>query len=229
MLKIGVVLSGSGFQDGSEIQESVFTLYNLDAADVDIVCMAPNISQTRVINHLTGQVTSETRNVLVESARIARGNIKDIKDVNLADLDGVIFPGGFGAASSLSTFSENGANCTVNPDVENLIKEMHKTKKPLGFICIAPVIAAKVLGSLELEHKLKLTIGSDSDTAKAIHDMNATHEAKTVDDIEVDLENRVVSTPAYMTGPGPRDINKGIEKLVRQVLIMAETFKAERV
>lgn len=224
MLKIGVVLSGCGFQDGAEIQESVFTLYHLDHAGVEIECMAPNINQSKVVNHLTGEAANETRNVLVESARIARGNIKDIKAVNLNELDAVIFPGGFGAALNLSDFALKGAEATVNDDVDNLIREMHKMGKPLGFICISPVVAAKVLGN-EVEHKLKLTIGNDKDTAQAIHDMNAVHEAATVDDAVVDLENRVISTPAYMLGPGPRDIYKGIEKLVRQVLIMAESLK----
>lgn len=225
MLKVGVVLSGCGFQDGAEIQEAVFTLYHLDHANVNIVCMAPNINQTKVVNHLTGEATGETRNVLVESARISRGNISDIKNINVSELDAVIFPGGFGAALNLSSFATDGINSTVNPDVETLVKEAYSLGKPMGFICISPVIAAKVLGSQELKHKLKLTIGSDEATAKAIHDMGVTHEASVVDDVVVDLDNRVVSTPAYMLGPGPRDIFKGIEKLVRQILIMAESLK----
>ena len=225
MLKIGVVLSGCGFQDGTEIQEAVFTLHSLNQANVNIVAMAPNINQTIVVNHLTGETTHETRNVLVESARITRGNVHDLAMVNLSELDAVIFVGGFGAALNLSNFAMEGVNSTVIPSVENLIKDVYNQHKPMGFLCISPVIAAKVLGSMELEHKPKLTIGSDELTVKKLHDMNVTHESSTVDDIVVDLENRLVSSPAYMLGPGPRDVAKGVNKLVRQVLVMAESLR----
>jgi enhancing lycopene biosynthesis protein 2 len=227
MLRVGVVLSGCGFQDGAEIQEAVFTLLHLDQAGVETVCMAPNLLQKKVVNHLTGEDMNESRNVLVESARICRGNIKDIKDVDPASLDGLIFPGGFGAALNLSTYATDGLHFVVNPDVEKLILDTYSLEKPLGFICISPVIAAKVLGGSEiLRHKpVKLTIGTDKDTAEAIHALNAVHEASVVDDVAYDLENKVVSTPAYMLGPGPRAVDKGIEKLVRQVLILAEAAK----
>lgn len=225
-MKIGVVLSGCGFQDGAEIQEAVFTLYFLDQLGVEVISMAPNINQANVVNHLSGEKTNEVRNVLVESARITRGNIIDIKDVNHKELDAVIFPGGFGAALSLSSFATEGADCTVNPDVEKLILDIHNADKPLGFICIAPVIAAKVLGKLSEEHKLKLTIGTSKDVADKIHEMHAVHDSKVVSDIETDLENKVVSTPAYMLGPGPKDVAKGIEKLVHQVVAMVEAGRA---
>ena len=225
MLKVGVVLSGCGFQDGTEIQEAVFTLHALDQRNITIVAMAPNINQTKVINHLTGETVNETRNSLVEAARITRGNVHDISTVNLSELDAVIFTGGFGVALNLSNFATAGIHTTVLPEIENLIRVMHTTGKPMGFICISPVLAASVLGRMELEHKPTLTIGSDAETAKVIHDLNATHQASTVDDIVVDLENRLVSTPAYMIGPGPRDVAQGINKLVRQILVMAETLK----
>ena len=213
MSKVGVVLSGCGFKDGAEIRETVLTLCFLDKANVEVVCMAPNILQTQVINHLTGEVSKEERNVLVESARIARGNIKDVKEVNVKDLDAVIFPGGFGAATNLSTFGVDGADCQVNPDIERLIKEAYTLKKVLGFMCIAPTLAAKVISN-----NVKVTIGNSQGVAENIEKAGAIHENKEVDEILVDLENKVVTTPAYMFDSSPANVGKGIEKLVTKVL-----------
>ncbi|GIW23254.1 MAG: glutamine amidotransferase [Candidatus Sericytochromatia bacterium] len=212
--KVGVILSGCGFKDGTEIHEAVFTLLFLDKEGVEYICMAPDVEQTFVVNHLTGERTNEKRNVLVESARIARGNIKNIKDVNPEELDAVILPGGFGAALNLCSFGTEGKNMSVNPEIERFIKKSHSLGKPLGFICISPVIAAKVLGN---EH-VKLTIGNDKATAEVIESFGAKHENKNTDDISVDEKYKVVSTPAYMLGPGPKDVANGIEKLVKKVL-----------
>lgn len=213
--KVGVVLSGCGVYDGSEIHESVLTLLALDKAGAQIICMAPDIPQHHVVNHLTGkEVKDESRNVLIEAARIARGKIKRMKEVNVADLDALIFPGGYGAAKNLCDFAFEGKDCRVNPEVARLIKEMHAAKKPIGFICIAPVIAAKVLG----EYHPRLTIGSDEATAKAIEAMGGKHVIHKVDEIEVDEANRIVSTPAYMLGPNISNVAAGIEKLVLKVL-----------
>lgn len=223
MNKIGVVLSGCGVKDGTEIHEAVLTLLYLDQTGAEIICMAPDIPQRVVINHLSGEEMNEQRNVLIESARIARGNIKNIKDVDPNELDAVIFPGGFGAALNLSSFGKEGISCTVNHEIGKLIKDMHSLGKPLGFLCIAPAVAAKVLGGLELKNKVRLTIGSDKGTADAIHQLNAIHESKTVDDICVDLENKVVSTPAYMVGPGVKNIAKGIEKLVHEIMALVNS------
>ncbi len=211
MKKVGVVLAGSGVMDGSEIHEATLTLYFLDRAGAEIVCMAPDVEQKDVVNHLKGEPSNETRNVLVEAARIARGNIKDIKEIKASDLDALIFPGGYGAAKNLCDFAIKGADCTVNPEVERLIKEMHEAGKPMGFICIAPVIAAKVLGA-------EVTIGNDKDTAAAIEKMGGKHVVRNVDDIAVDEKNNVVSTPAYMLGPTISKVALGIEKLVNKVL-----------
>lgn len=215
MPKVGVVLSGCGFKDGAEIHESVFTLLYLDQAGAEIVCMAPNIEQRMVVNHLNGEQSSESRNVLVESARIARGEIKDIKDVDVKSLDAVIFPGGFGAALNLSNFGLGEADVVVDEAVDKFIKQAKEFKKPLGFICIAPAVAAKSIG----DH-VKLTIGNDKGTANRLAALGAVHENRAVDDIVVDHEHKVVSTPAYMLGPGPKDVAKGIEKLVKEVLKM---------
>jgi len=197
--------------DGSEVHEATLTLYFLDRAGVEIICMAPDISQLEVIDHLKSESVSEKRNVLVESARIARGDIKDIKEVKASDLDALVIPGGLGAAKNLCNFAVEGADCTVVPEVERLIKETHEAGKPVGFICIAPVIAAKVLGAT-------VTIGNDRDTATTIEKMGGKHIVCGVDEIAVDEKNKVVSTPAYMLGPTISRVALGIEKLVAKVL-----------
>jgi len=216
--KVGVVLSGCGFKDGAEIHEAVFTLLYLDKEGAEYICMAPDIEQTFVVNHLTGEKTNEKRNVLVESARIARGNIKNINDVDPKELDAVILPGGFGAALNLCSFGLEGKDMSINQDIEAFLKKVHNLGKPLGFICIAPVIAAKILGN---EH-VKLTIGNDKVTAETIQSFGAKHEDKNTDDISVDEKYKVVSTPAYMLGPGPKDVANGIEKLVKKVLSLVK-------
>jgi len=217
--KVGVVLSGCGVYDGTEIHEAVITLLALDKAGAKIICMAPDVPQMHVINHVKGEpVAGETRNVMMESARIARGQIKQMNDVNAADLDALIFPGGYGAAKNLSTFAVDGVDCKVNPDVERLVKEIHTAKKPIGFICIAPVIAAKILGQFQP----KLTIGSDPGTAQALATMGGKHVNCKVDEVAIDETNKIVSTPAYMLGPSIADVAKGIEKCVQEVLKMTK-------
>lgn len=216
--KIGVVLSGCGVFDGSEIHEAVLTMLALDRAGAHIVCMAPNVSQMHVVNHIGGKpVPGEARNAMIESARIARGEIKDIKDVAAKDIDALIFPGGYGAVKNLCTFAVDGAQCKVNPEVERLVQEMHAAKKPSGFICIAPAIAAKVLG----KHKPKLTIGNDAGTAKALQTLGAEHVNCKVDEVAVDQKNKLVSTPAYMLGPSIAHVARGIDQCVAKLLELA--------
>ena len=217
--KMGVVLSGNGVFDGSEIHESVITLLALDEAGAQVVCMAPNVNQMHVIDHTKGEpVVGESRNVLKESARIARGEITDIAEISANDLDALIFPGGFGAAKNLCTFATEGINCSVNSEVERLVKEMHEAKKPLAFICIAPAMAAKILG----EHNPQLTIGNDTGTANAIESLGGKHIVCKVDEIAVDEKNKIVSTPAYMLGPSIAHVAKGIRKCVDKILEMVE-------
>lgn len=218
MPKVGVCLSGCGFKDGAEIHEATFTLLALDQEGAEIVCMAPDIPQARVVNHLTGQVEPGIRNVLVESARIARGNICDVKDVRGADLDALIFPGGFGAALNLCDFATAGANAQVHPEVKRLIVEMLELDKPLGAICIAPgLVACAVKDKVQ---GVELTIGNDRGTADQLEQAGARHVDRAVDDVHVDAKHRIVTTPAYMLGPGPKDVFKGIQKLVQSVLSM---------
>lgn len=213
---VGVILSGCGFKDGAEIHESVCTLLALDRIGVKTVCMAPNINQRKVINHLTGEESSETRNVLIESARICRGDITDIADVQADQLDALILPGGYGAAMNLSDFALKGPEAEVNADVARLVRDVHQQGKPICAICIAPAVIAKVLGH---EQPL-LTIGNDEGTAAAIEKCGAKHESCAVREFVVDHERRIVSTPAYMLGPSIAHVAEGIERAVRETVAM---------
>jgi enhancing lycopene biosynthesis protein 2 len=217
MARVGVVLSGCGVFDGAEIHEATMTLFYLDRAGAEIICMAPNVDQMDVVNHIKGEAMGEKRNVLIESSRIARGVIQDIQEVKASDLDALIFPGGFGAAKNLCNFAAKGPDCTVNPGVEKLIKEMHAAKKPIGFICIAPVIAAKVLGSFGPQ----VTIGNDKGTAEAIEKMGGKHVDSPVENAVIDQKNKIVTTPAYMLGPTISKVALGIEKVVNEVMKLA--------
>ena len=217
MPKVGVVLSGCGVNDGAEIHESVITMLFLDRAGAEMVLMAPNIDQLHVINHATGEeIEGESRNVLVESARIARGEIKDIVDVTSEDIDALIFPGGFGVAKNLCDYAMAGADCSVNPDVFRLVSEVHSAEKPIGVICISPAMMGKVME--KMGEKVSLTIGNDEQTANDLITMGAKHVTCPVQEIVVDKEKKVVSTPAYMLAGRISEAADGIEKLVKEVL-----------
>ncbi|MBF0146015.1 MAG: isoprenoid biosynthesis glyoxalase ElbB [Magnetococcales bacterium] len=215
--RIGVVLSGCGVYDGTEIHEATLTLYFLDRAAADIIAMAPNIPQHHVINHLTGAVTNESRNVLVESARITRGQIRDIAQVTADQLDAIILPGGFGAAKNLSTVAFDGPSATVNPEVSRLLQEMAKAGKPIGALCIAPALLSKVLAG----KGVTLTIGDDAGVAGAIEKMGNKHQLSAFDGIVVDAANRIVTTAAYMCASSIGEAGQGIEKLVAKIMEMA--------
>ena len=213
--RIGVVLSGCGYLDGAEIHEATLTLLALDRAGAAVTCMAPDISQMHVVDHnLESPVETPSRNVLAESGRISRGEMKNIADFKADDLDALIFPGGFGAAKNLSTLAVDGPEMSINTDVDRLIKEMRLANKPMGFICIAPALAAKSLGELNPT----LTIGNDEGTAGALEALGATHENCAVTDIVVDTNLKVVSTPAYMLGASSAPVTTGIDKLVEAVI-----------
>lgn len=216
--KIGVLLSGCGVFDGTEIHESVLTLLYIDQANAEAVCFAPDIPQAHVINHLNEQEEKETRNVLIESARIARGQIRNITDIDVAQLDAVIVPGGFGAAKNLSEFAFKGPQGEVNKDVVTIIKKIIEAKKPLGALCIAPATVGMALKDRSPE----LTIGSDEGITSALESIGVKHTLCNVDDIVVDEKNKIVTTPAYMLGPGIADIAKGIKKLVEKVIQMTQ-------
>lgn len=217
MKKIAVVLSGCGVYDGSEIHEAVLTLLALARHDAGVVCFAPDKNQADVINHITGEVMPETRNVLTEAARIVRGDIHPLSEARADELDALIVPGGFGAAKNLSTFATEGSDCTVDPELKALAQAMHQAGKPLGFICIAPAMLPKIF-----DFPLRLTIGTDIDTAEVIEEMGGEHVPCPVDDIVVDEDNKVVTTPAYMLAQNIAEAATGIEKLVDRVLVLAE-------
>jgi enhancing lycopene biosynthesis protein 2 len=215
--RVGVILSGCGVYDGAEIHESVITLLALDRQGAQTVICAPNQPQMHVINHLTGdEVEGETRNVLTESARIARGAIRDIAEVQASELDALIIPGGFGAAKNLCSFAVKAADCEVNDEVARLIREVHGQGKPVAAVCIAPAVLAKVLG----EEGPELTIGNHADTAGALESMGAKHTTCPVTETVVDKEKKLITTPAYMLAGRISEAATGIEKTVTELLAM---------
>jgi len=215
--RVGVVLAGCGYLDGSEIQEAILTLLYLDQAGAEAVCMAPDIPQAHVVDHLTGKESGESRNVLVEAARLVRGKITDISSIDVDSLDALILPGGFGVAKNLCDFAFKGAGMKVHPSVEKVVRTVHAAGKPIGAWCIAPAIMAKLFPGVSL------TIGDDADTAAAMETMGAKHTACSVGNIVVDRNFGVVTTPAYMLGPWIADIAKGIERGVKEIMTMVNT------
>lgn len=211
--KIAVILSGCGVYDGAEIHESVLTLLRLDQRGAVVQCFAPNVAQLHVVDHYSGDEMDETRNVLVESARIARGQIKDVKELHVGDFDAVILPGGFGVAKNLSDFVVSGANCSVQADVLSATQAFVKAGKPVGLMCIAPALAAKIFGAGVI-----CTIGKDHDTAAALVQMGAEHHECEVSDIVEDAQHKLVTTPAYMLAQSISEAAAGINKLVDRVL-----------
>jgi enhancing lycopene biosynthesis protein 2 len=215
--RIGVLLSGCGVMDGSEIHEATLTLYFLDKQGAEIVCMAPNKDQSDVMNHIAGAPAPEKRNVLVEAARIARGKILDVKTVKAENLDAVIIPGGLGAAKNLCTFATDGSDCRVDENVATLLQNLHRAKKPIGALCIAPALIARLFGT---ELAPELTIGTDPGTAAALEKMGARHKKSKVDEIVVDGKNKIVTTPCYMLAQSIKEVGAGVEKLVAQIMEM---------
>jgi enhancing lycopene biosynthesis protein 2 len=220
-----VVLSGCGRADGSEIHESVSILIHLARLGVSYRCFAPDAPQASTINHLTGKPAAEgyTRNMLVEAARIARGDIDALSKLSPADFGALLFPGGYGAAKNLCTFAQHGprggSNCDVLPDVERVIKAFHLAKKPIGLCCIAPVLAARVLGTRSGGPGVKVTIGTDTATADAIAAMGSTNVPRGVTEAYCDDANRIVTTPAYMFGDAsPWQVYEGIGRMVEKVV-----------
>ncbi len=213
MYKVAVILSGCGVFDGSEIHEATLTLLALAKNKVDYQVFAPNVEQHHVINHLTQSESKETRNVLVESARIARGNIQDLSDFDVNNYDALVLPGGFGAAKNLSSFAFEGANMSINQQVALSISAMYKAKKPIGAMCISPVLLAKAIGN-----EVKLTVGSQSETATIIEELGATHSVTNHGEVVVDEEQKIVTTPCYMLDANIVDIEEGTANLVKELI-----------
>jgi enhancing lycopene biosynthesis protein 2 len=216
--KVGVVLSGCGVYDGAEIHESVVTLLAIDRLGGEAVICAPDVAQLHVVNHLTGEVEEGAeRNVLVESARIARGEIRDVASVDADELDALILPGGFGAAKNLCDFAVKGTECEVDPGVAALVRAVHQQGKPVAAVCIAPALIAKVLG----DEGPQLTIGNDADTAGALQTMGAAHIDCPVNEFVVDHDRKLISSPAYMLAGSISEAAEGIERTVEALLDMA--------
>ena len=219
MNKVGVVLSGCGHQDGSEIHEAVFTLHALEKAGAEVIIMAPDMDQFHVINHLNGnEDLTESRNILVESARIARGKVVDVASVSGHQLDALIFPGGTGMAKNIFDYSMAGINCTVISDVQRLVVEILEADKPLGAICIAPVMVAKVLEFLGRTGTV--TGGFNDEINNDIKAMGINTIEVGAEEIVIDKENKIVTTPAYVEAKSMNESFTGIEKLVNKVLDM---------
>lgn len=215
--KIGVILSGCGVYDGSEIQEAVLTLLAIDKTGAQAVCMAPDIDQMHVVNHLTGEVAEgEKRNVLMEAARIVRGDIKDLAKSNADGIDALILPGGFGAAKNLCDFAVKGSDCEVNPEVTRVVREMLAAQKPVAAICIAPVILSKILGTDKVRHSL--TIGTDKEIAATLETMGSFHVECTARDFVVDESLKLITSPAYMIGESITEVAEGIDKTVQALI-----------
>jgi enhancing lycopene biosynthesis protein 2 len=214
---IAVILSGSGNQDGSEIHEASLTLWAIHKNGADYQCYAPNIQQYHVLNHLTGQEMDETRNVLIESARIARGNVKDLATFDQVSHDALVIPGGLGAAKNLSSFAFEGENCTVNADVKQAVEQMVKAAKPIGALCIAPVILARIIDNA------LITIGQSSEVITKINAMGAQHETTLQGEIAVDTVRKLVTTPCYMLDARVNQIGDGADKLIQKILQLTES------
>lgn len=216
MKKVAVILSGCGVFDGAEVNEAVLTMLYLEKADAQYQCFAPNIEQFHVINHLTGEEMDERRNVLVESARIARGEVKDLETLNADDFDALILPGGFGVAKNLCDFAIKGAKSTVLESVKVACTEFSRQQKPIAYMCIAPAL----IGHIHPPGTLA-TIGNDVETAAAIDTLGAKHQQCEVSDIVVDDNEKVISTPAYMLANSVLEAATGIEKAVNKLVAMS--------
>jgi enhancing lycopene biosynthesis protein 2 len=204
--------------DGAEIHEAVCAMLALDRAGAEVVCLAPNREQVDVVNHLTGAPQAERRNVLVESARLARGRIRDVAGVGAADLDAIVLPGGYGAAKNLSTFARDGERAQADPEVARLLREMLRAGKPIAALCIAPAVLAAALGR---EVCPELTIGTDEGTARTLEKMGARHVPTSAVGVVVDRKNKIVTTPCYMLATRISEVADAAEKAVRALLELA--------
>lgn len=215
MKNIAVVLAGNGVFDGAEIHEATLTLLAIAQKGASYQCFAPDMEQAHVVNHINGEEMPETRNVLVEAARIARGNIKALSEYKADEFDAIVFPGGFGAAKNLCTFAFDGPDCKVNSDVETAIRTTVSAEKPVGALCISPALIAKVLGDVQL------TIGQDQGTADAIETLGAKHVKTSHGEIVVDEKYKVVTTPCYMLDASIDQIADGANNVVAKILELA--------
>lgn len=217
MSKVAVILAGCGVYDGAEVNEAVLSLLCLEQQGASYQCFAPDREQMHVINHLTGEpAEGESRNVLVEAARIARGDVKPLAEARAADFDALLVPGGFGAAKNLCDFAVAGDGMTVQEDFLQLAQDFHRAGKPIGLICIAPVMAAAICGE-----GTRCTVGNDPDVAAAINAMGGEHLECPVTEARVDADKKLVTTPAYMLAGRVSEAYAGIGDCVKELLALA--------
>lgn len=212
MKKFAVIISGCGNMDGAEIHETLMTLLAIEKKECEYELFAPDKEQHHVINHLTKKEMPEKRNMLVEAARIARGNIKDISAFSIKNFDAVVFPGGYGVAKNFFTYAFDGINAKVLPEIEKIIKDTHAAGKPIGALCISPVLIAKVLGDVTV------TIGHDKNTTDDIISMGANHINSAPTDVVSDIKNKIFTTPCYMLNARLVEIAEGVENLIETML-----------
>ena len=213
-MKFAIILSGCGVYDGAEIHESTMTMLAISRNGGSYTIFAPDVKQHHVVNHLTGEEMDESRNVLVEAARIARGNIHSLDKYDYNDFDALILPGGFGVAKNLSTYAFDGPDCKVDKVVEKIIRDTHAAGKPIGALCISPVLIAKILGEVDV------TIGGDEATASHIEALGAVHIPAGKREIVIDTKNRIVTSPCYMLDASIADIAEGAENVVKAIMVM---------
>lgn len=212
MKKFAVILAGCGVFDGSEIHEATLSLYAIMKYGASYEIFAPDIKQHHVINHITGEEMNEERNVLVESARIARGKIKPLSAFKQEDFDALLLPGGFGAAKNLSDFAFKGADAGIHIEVKDAIQEMNRAGKPIGALCISPALIALTLDDVDM------TIGNDKGTAEALEALTAHHINTTHGEVVHDKEANVFTTPCYMLDATILDIAAGAENVVKSMM-----------
>lgn len=226
MKKIGIILSGCGVYDGSEIQEAVFTMLSIARHGAEYVCYAPNTNQHHVVNHITGQEMTETRNTLVEAARIARGEIKDLAQFSSDDIDGLVIPGGFGAAKNLTQWAFSGPKGEIHPEVKRAINECVMNNKPVAGLCMGPTVIAKALEGTSVH--AQLTVGTTEEKSpyeiQAISDgmnsIGATAVMKSIREVSVDTKNKIVTAPCYMMEAGITEVHDNIEMAISELMKM---------
>lgn len=214
MKKFAIILAGCGVYDGAEIHEAVMSMYAVNKNRAEYQLFAPDIAQHHVVNHFTGAEMPETRNVLIESARIARGKIKSLTELDMRDFDAVIFPGGFGVAKNLCSFAFKGADCEVHPQVTKVVRDAVSLRKPIGALCISPVLLAKILG------EVTVTVGPDKDDAKNVKAMGARHIAAKHGEVIIDEKHRIFTTPCYQLDSTIVQIAEGADNIVKAMLGM---------
>lgn len=219
-MKIGVLLSGCGVYDGAEIQESILTLLSIEEIGATAVCISVDKPQHHVINHLTGEEMNESRNMMIESARIARGEVTNILDVNPADIDALVIPGGFGSAKNFTDWAFNGPDGTILPEVKLLLVNLINIGKPIAALCVSPVVLSKAIEGSNLS--AKMTIGTDKDESPydikgfsaGLQKTGTATEMKSVREILIDTENKIVTAPCYMMDASILDVRKNIRSAI---------------